>query len=257
MMDFLSNLYQNDNFTLYLTIILVVLVILFVVVLIFGKKDQKLEETKRLQKIEMEGFKEEKTEPVKVEVNTEPEVKEESLTKEEETTLEDKKDDEINVTTFEPVVEEQKEVVNEVQEKDETTSEFEKDGNPIFSAVEESTLNIPDYDLGNLELALDEVPEAVPNEDSYSQVAEEEPALDEPVLSNSNPQVFSSVFVNSDASDKSNNEEQKVSMFAMDDDEDTIELPTLKVEKEETPLVKEEESTISFDDIEGETYNLK
>lgn len=255
MMDFLSNLYQNDNFTLYLTIILVVLVILFVVVLIFGKKDQKLEETKRLQKIELEGFKEEKTEPVKVEVNTEPEVKEEV------TTLEDKKDDEINVTTFEPVAEEPKEVVSESQEKEEATSEFEKDGNPIFSAVEESTLNIPDYDLGNLESALDEIPEAVPNEDSYSQVDEEEPVLDEPILSNSNPQVFSSVFVNSDASDKSNNEEQKISMFAMDDDEDTIELPTLKVEKEEvkeeTPLVKEEESTISFADIEGETYNLK
>ena len=47
MMDFIYDLYQNDNFVLYLTIALVILVILFVVVLFFGKKDQKLEETKK------------------------------------------------------------------------------------------------------------------------------------------------------------------------------------------------------------------
>ena len=70
-MDFIYDLYQNDNFVLYLTIALVILIILFVVVFFFGKKDQKLEETKKLQKIEMDAFKEEKTEPVKVEVNKE------------------------------------------------------------------------------------------------------------------------------------------------------------------------------------------
>ena len=66
MMDFIYDLYQNDNFVLYLTIALVILVVLFVVVLFFGKKDQKLEETKRLQKLELDTFKEEKTEPTKV-----------------------------------------------------------------------------------------------------------------------------------------------------------------------------------------------
>ena len=69
MMDFIYDLYQNDNFVLYLTIALVVLIILFVVVFFFGKKDQKLEETKRLQKIELDAFKEEKEEPKKVEIS--------------------------------------------------------------------------------------------------------------------------------------------------------------------------------------------
>ena len=69
-MEFIKNLYNSDNFTLYLTIALIVLVILFFVVLIFGKKDQ-LEETKRLQKIETDdAF---KKEPVKVEVKEEKE----------------------------------------------------------------------------------------------------------------------------------------------------------------------------------------
>ena len=54
MMDFIYELYKNDNFTLYLTIALVVLIILFVIVFFFGKKDHKLEETKRLQKIDLE-----------------------------------------------------------------------------------------------------------------------------------------------------------------------------------------------------------
>ena len=72
-MEFIKNLYNSDNFTLYLTIALIVLVILFFVVLIFGKKDQ-LEETKRLQKIETDdAFKKEEKEPVKVEVKEEKE----------------------------------------------------------------------------------------------------------------------------------------------------------------------------------------
>lgn len=75
MKDFIYKLYSYDNFTLYLTIILVILVILFVLVLIFGKRDQKLEETKMLRLAELEknglkqdAFKEENKEPEKVEV---------------------------------------------------------------------------------------------------------------------------------------------------------------------------------------------
>ena len=51
-MDFIYELYQNDNFVIYLTIALVILIILFVVVLFLGKRDKKLEETRKLQKIE-------------------------------------------------------------------------------------------------------------------------------------------------------------------------------------------------------------
>lgn len=71
MKDFIYGLYQNDNFTLILVIALVVLIIAFVVVYFFGKKDQKLEETKRLQKIELDAFKQEENVPEKVEVKEE------------------------------------------------------------------------------------------------------------------------------------------------------------------------------------------
>ena len=72
MKDFIYELYQNDNFTLYLTIALVILIILFVIVFFFGKKDEKLEETKRLQKIELDTFKKEEEAPAKLEVKEEP-----------------------------------------------------------------------------------------------------------------------------------------------------------------------------------------
>ena len=69
MMDFIYELYKSDNFVMILSIVLVVLVLLFVLVFIFGKKDQKLEETKRLQKLEMDTFKKEKeNDDVKLEV---------------------------------------------------------------------------------------------------------------------------------------------------------------------------------------------
>ena len=45
--DFILKMYSNDNFTLYLTIALVVLIILFFIVLFFGKKDKKLQETQK------------------------------------------------------------------------------------------------------------------------------------------------------------------------------------------------------------------
>ena len=79
MKDFIYELYQNDNFTLYLTIALVILIILFVIVFFFGKKDEKLEETKRLQKIELDTFKKEEEAPAKLEVKeeTKPQEKEE------------------------------------------------------------------------------------------------------------------------------------------------------------------------------------
>ena len=67
MQEMLNKLYEIDNFTTYLSIALAVLVILFILILFLGKKDQKLEETKRLQKIEMDAFKNE-SEVTKIEV---------------------------------------------------------------------------------------------------------------------------------------------------------------------------------------------
>ena len=40
-MDFLTNLYSNDNFGIILFIVISILVLAFLIVLFFGKKDQK------------------------------------------------------------------------------------------------------------------------------------------------------------------------------------------------------------------------
>ena len=155
MMDFIYDLYQNDNFVLYLTIALVILVILFVVVLFFGKKDQKLEETKRLQKIELDNaFKEEKEVPEKIEVDAKNddvkaevavknEKKEEELPKKsifDETTSiplvkEESKDvkiaepQNVEVTTFEPMIEEKPKV------EDQMVSLVEEDDKPYLCQI--------------------------------------------------------------------------------------------------------------------------
>ncbi len=81
MQEFIENLYEIPNFKTYIAIIIAVLVVLFIIVLLTGKKDKKLEETKRLEKINLDAFKENSTamkvetptaiEPVSVESNSE------------------------------------------------------------------------------------------------------------------------------------------------------------------------------------------
>lgn len=257
MKDFLYNLYQNDNFTLYLTIALVVLVVLFVIVLIFGKKDQKLEETKRLQKIELEGFKEENKEPEKIEVPVKEDVPEPSV---EEVTPSENNTEEVTVTTFEPEVKEEE---PKSEEKDDTIV-FMKDDKPLFEAVEDEVpLNIPDFGFDELESNLNSLEDIKKEFNDIELPTREEVNVEEPVLAETKPntEVFSSVFVNN-SDIPTNNEESKVSLFSIEDDEeDTIELPTLKVEKKEesvAPLTDhEEEKPFSFDDISGETYDIK
>ncbi len=249
MMDFILELYKNDNFTIYLTIALVVLVVLFVIVLLFGKRDQKLEETKRLQKIETDGFKEEDAEATKVEVTEE--VKKE----------EQKENEDVHVTTFEPNVPEVDEDKTEVIAMPKAMSE-EK---PLLSDNEDSK-PISMEELP--ELKFDEI--ALENDlNELENIKKKFDEIDIPEVEvkkeDSNPKVFSSVFVP---------EKNEANMFAMDDDEDTIELPTLKsVEKteeevveateeaeetkDETPLLSEDSNSFSFDSVEGETYNLK
>ncbi|MBQ6841495.1 MAG: hypothetical protein IJO63_05220 [Bacilli bacterium] len=59
MKEFILGLYSNENFPIYLGVIIIVLVIAFFVVLFLGKKDKKkIEETQRLQKINVDAFKE-------------------------------------------------------------------------------------------------------------------------------------------------------------------------------------------------------
>ena len=70
MNEFMNKMYSYDNFGIYLILAIVILVILFFVILFFGKRDKKnreLEETKRLEKLNPDLFKDDSKEE-KVEV---------------------------------------------------------------------------------------------------------------------------------------------------------------------------------------------
>lgn len=85
MEEFINGLYEIENITTYISIAIAVLFVLFFIILFLGKKDQKLEETKKLQKIEqtkklekldMDAFKE-NSEAMKAEIKKEEPKKEE------------------------------------------------------------------------------------------------------------------------------------------------------------------------------------
>lgn len=251
MKDFIYGLYQNDNFTLILVIALVVLIIAFVVVYFFGKKDQRLEETKRLQKIDLDAFKQEEKAPEKVEVKeevkNEPEVKE--------TVNED-----VNVTEFIPDIKE------EIEEEVNIPLKKEEEVKPLFKDHEEEEKPISINELTNdledekLESDLNSL-ESIKNEFNSINIPEVKEEVEKPVFKPS-PQIFSSVFVDKKEENiVSNNEEEHVTeikkkekpmdakLFSIinDEDEDDIELPSLK----------NEETTNDLDKINGEVYNLK
>lgn len=251
MKDFIYGLYQNDNFTLILVIALVVLIIAFVVVYFFGKKDQKLEETKRLQKIELDAFKQEEKVPEKVEVKEELKKEDE----EKETINED-----VNVTEFIPDVKEEiEEEVNIPLKKEEEVKplfkDHEEEEKPI--SINELSSNLEDEKLENDLSSL----ESIKNEFNSINIPEVKEEIEKPVFKPS-PQIFSSVFVDKKEENiVSNNEEEHVTeikkeqkpmdakLFSIidDEDEEDIELPSLK----------NEEVTNDLDKINGEVYNLK
>ena len=251
MKDFIYGLYQNDNFTLILVIALIVLIIAFVVVYFFGKKDQKLEETKRLQKIDLDAFKQEEKVPEKVEVKeevkNEPEVKEIV-------------NEEVNVTEFVPDVKE------EIEEEVNIPLKREEDVKPLFKDHEEEEKPISINELSSaledekLESDLSSL-ESIKNEFNSISIPELKEEVEKPVFKPS-PQIFSSVFVDKKEENiVSNNEEEHVTeikkeekpieakLFSIidDEDEEDIELPSLK----------NEEVTNDLDKINGEVYNLK
>ena len=274
MMDFIYELYQNDNFVLYLTIALVILIVLFVLVLIFGKRDQKLEETKRLQKIDVDAFKEENKDEVnKVEVKEElkengtleskedkENIKEEKVNEEvkspksifDDTVVlpvlnkEENKED-VEVTTFEPKVEESKEDVT-VETKNEIVKPLLSDSEEEDKPIKLDEINFDDL---SIEKDLDEL-ENIKNEFNSIKIPEVKEIKEEKVVERNetkpfkpSPQVFSSVFVKKneeDVKEEKVNEEVKVeekkddviktTLFSIqDEDEDTIELPPLKIPK--------------------------
>jgi len=251
MKDFIYGLYQNDNFTLILVIALVVLIIAFVVVYFFGKKDQKLEETKRLQKIELDAFKQEEKVPEKVEVK-------EELKKEDE--VKETINEDVNVTEFIPDVKE------EIEEEVNIPLKKEEEVKPLFKDHEEEekpiSINELSSDLEDEKLESDlSSLESIKNEFNSINIPEVKEEMEKPVFKPS-PQIFSSVFVDKKEENiTSNNEEEHVTeikkeqkpmdakLFSIidDEDEEDIELPSLK----------NEEVTNDLDKINGEVYNLK
>ena len=251
MKDFIYGLYQNDNFTLILVIALVVLIIAFVVVYFFGKKDQKLEETKRLQKIELDAFKQEEKVPEKVEVK-------EELKKEDE--VKETINEDVNVTEFIPDVKEEiEEEVNIPLKKEEEVKplfkDHEEEEKPI--SINELSSDLEDEKLENDLSSL----ESIKNEFNSINIPEVKEEIEKPVFKPS-PQIFSSVFVDKKEENiVSNNEEEHVTeikkeqkpmdakLFSIidEEDEEDIELPSLK----------NEEVTNDLDKINGEVYNLK
>ena len=286
MKDFIFNLYQNDNFVIYLTIALIVLIILFVIVLFFGKRDQKLEETKRLQKLELDTFKEEenvkKVEVEEKQVDNNSQNKEDVSNEEVVPTLKNDNSN-INVTTFEP-----KEDIKSVDEKEEIVSKVETKEKekpvikPLIDSDESKPISLNEldsikFDDKELEKELDELENIkkefnnikIPELDSLK-VKETPIENKEPKPYKTGPQVFSSVFVNNDEEKEEivsktetrveekpviKSEPSKVSLFSIEDDASDMELPSLK---DTTPKKEENElKTINFDDISGETYNIK
>ena len=309
MMDFIYELYQNDNFVLYLTIALVILIVLFVLVLIFGKRDQKLEETKRLQKIDIDAFKEEKKEETKLEVAPEPnkeenvipeatveekiEVKPAEAKKEVKSIFDDtavlpiaknsEEPEEISVTTFEPTKIDIPEKIEEPKEEKlpsrKPLVDIEEESKPInineLDEIKFDDINL-EKDLGELENIRKEFDSIEIPEIKKEEKNEVQPKIEERKENKyykAGPQIFSSVFVNKEdpikvevkedekttvtEPVKNDDAKPKVNLFSIEDDDDEeIELPTLKSEAKKAEP-KEEVKTFSFDDITGETYNIK
>ena len=275
MMDFIYELYKSDNFVMILSIVLVVLVLLFVVVYIFGKKDQKLEETKRLQKLEMDTFKEEKKDDVKLEVPVSEEIVPVEV-EEKSTPMEEVKpisNEEASMVVFEP-----KKEASVIPEEDETEKDIPVMLKPLFSDYEEeeSPISINDLPVLNeedkkMESGLNTL-ESIKNEFDKIEIPE---VKDEPLIKEEkeervfkpSPQIFSSVYVNKNEEESvtkvsddvvETKEEEKKSipevedeevsskLFTIEDDDDDIELPTLK--NDDKPILT---------DNLGETYELK
>lgn len=255
MKDFILELYSNDNFTLYLTIALVVLVLLFFIVLFFGNKDKKLQKTNALPKVD-NSFKEESiAEKVEIESSKEEnEIPEKENVVVQDPIIEDEKtevlpiiNEDVNLesnTISEPelntVTEEPKEVTETIFEPEKETENKETEEFNLKEINFEEISDNLEKELTELENLKNEFNSIeIPNTEVNKKETEELPQ------EKKEPQVFSSVFVNKN--------------------EEDFELPTLKEEtkeekseQNEAPLEenKSEIKTFSFDDISGETYNL-
>jgi hypothetical protein len=264
MEEFLNKLYSINNFSLYLTIAIVVLVILFIIVLFFGKKDQKereLEATKKLQQLENTNtFKQENNE-FKVEVNPPTNIENDTIMvpRVDDTTINNMAAPEVNVSTPEPVsmpvmdttefeapvnnfnvpevpvVEvpdfsfEQPTINNEELPQEEEKPVFEREEETPFAFSDEANnVEVPDFNLDDILNTAEEVKEEV----------------DIP-LPETKKEVFSSVYAPK-----------------KDEDDLEMELPTLKnserveVKEESKELEKPVLTDYNLDELSGEVYNI-
>ncbi len=271
MQEFFNNLYNIENFTLYLIIAIVVLVVLFLLVLFLGKKDQKIEETKKLEKLALEkAFKEEKNEvKVETEVKPEPVKKAENvdillppIPKTLPVTEEKKEDAELSDTiimpAFEPVSEtklEEKPV--EIKEENVEVTTFdekkpveveeekiiepvvvteEKQIEPVTKKIEEKVqevVNEVEEEIKLPELNFDEVMDIFENKEE-----EKKPAF-------KSSEIFSSVY----AAKKPEEEKIEEVSEELKPTKTGIDLPKKKVKSVE-------EKPFDINSISGETYNI-
>lgn len=269
MKDFIYELYQNDNFTLWLTTILVVLVILFVIVFFFGKKDEKLEETKRLQKIDLDAFKKEEEISVKAEtpVEEKPQIeKTEEIVPQQ--TPEIAVNEEVTVTEFKPELEDVEEEIElpkvniEIKQEKPLFKDHEEEESPI--SINELPIFAKEDEM--LEGELSSL-KAIKNEFDNIDIPEVKEEIQEKPIFKPSPQVFSSVYVNKDEEDNVDKTDEEVvtkieepkekensfvKTFIIEDDDDELELPTLKILDDD----KEENKSL-LDEVGGEEYEIK
>ncbi len=193
--EFLNNLYNNDNFILYLAIAIGVLVALFIIVYFWGKKDQKVEQSKKANIDEVNAFKEvnseitsdnkvEVEEPKLEEIKEEKELEHSPLIVEDETEIlpvinkEDMQKNEVTTTVFEPI--------NEVKIDEVPAEEEIKEENSYTPNMEQTAYNL-EKELSDLAKIKEEF-----NQINISKEAHKD------VDNNINKEIFSSVFISKD-----------------------------------------------------------
>ncbi len=214
MTEFLNNLYNNDNFVLYLSIAIGVLVVLFIIVYFWGRNDQKQEGTKKIKLNSLKGFKEEKkelTDDKKVEV-------ENPLIKEDETEIlpvineENKQPNEVTTTVFEPIKEEKESIVEKAPDSISVEPE-------IQITVPEEPSGVSEYNNPRMEQIDHELEKELTDlakiKDEFNKIDIDNMPKKAEKPSISDQEYFSSVYLNNE-----NNHNKAL--------EDDMDLPTLK-----------------------------
>ena len=193
--EFLNNLYNNDNFILYLAIAIGVLVALFIIVYFWGKKDQKVEQSKKANIDEVNAFKEvnseitsdnkvEVEEPKLEEIKEEKELEHSPLIVEDETEIlpvinkEDMQKNEVTTTVFEPI--------NEVKIDEVPAEEEIKEENSYTPNMEQTAYNL-EKELSDLAKIKEEFNQINTSKEAHRDVD-----------NNINKEIFSSVFISKD-----------------------------------------------------------